>query len=196
MLSQHENRPRWAGPLRHAPARAGRQALPRTYSYAHARATYTGAGARSIGPHITDTHMCASVRYPALSGCEESQRAERAVARLARLDAVARRNLHSPEVATDSPPTLSPARRGDIGRHTPRRARLARPRGPSRALAFFTLDPVYPHLPNCPLAHRVNLERSRKKRVHVKSSPRRASRATIEPYPESLSVSPLPQPQM
>ena len=32
-------------------------------------------------------------------------------------------------------------------------------------LAFFTLDPVTPHLRFCPLAHPVNLERSRKKRA-------------------------------
>ena len=30
----------------------------------------------------------------------------------------------------------------------------------ARGLAFFTLDPVYAHLPNCPLAHSVNLVRS------------------------------------
>ena len=46
---------------------AGRQALPRTNSYAHARATYTGAEARSIRPrwYRHTTYICP---------CEESRR--------------------------------------------------------------------------------------------------------------------------
>ena len=71
--------------------KAGRQALPRTYGYAHARATYTGAETRTIGPHLTDHTTNRKTCGPTSgnTGREGSQRKSVGL-RVAQADAIAR----------------------------------------------------------------------------------------------------------